>query len=169
LILKLGNTDFWVRFFPALFGAITIIIVWKAIEELKGGIYALLLGSCCILFSALLRLNILYQPNSFDVMAWTFIYFCIIKFINRENKKWIWLAAMAFAVAFLNKYNIAFQLMGLLRFSVDGFIAGIINMPAEKNFYNAGFILCSAFCFSVDSTQYLLAISKWFSGFEAHA
>ncbi|HRD57842.1 MAG TPA: glycosyltransferase family 39 protein [Ferruginibacter sp.] len=114
LILKLGNTDFWVRFFPALFGAITIIIVWKAIEELKGGIYALLLGSCCILFSALLRLNILYQPNSFDVMAWTFIYFCIIKFINRENKKWIWLAAMAFAVAFLNKYNIAFQLMGLL-------------------------------------------------------
>jgi hypothetical protein len=41
-IIKLpGNGFFWVKFFPALFGALTILIVWKAIEELKRNLYAL--------------------------------------------------------------------------------------------------------------------------------
>ncbi|MEO7487367.1 MAG: glycosyl transferase, partial [Ferruginibacter sp.] len=36
-IIKLfGNTVFWVKFFPALFGALTIFVVWKTIEALNG-------------------------------------------------------------------------------------------------------------------------------------
>lgn len=114
LIEQLGNSVFWVRFFPALFGALTLVLVWKAIEELKGGIYALVLGALAVLFSALLRLNILFQPNSFDILAWTFVYFCILKYCNREQNKWLWLAATGFAFGILNKYNIAFQMLGLL-------------------------------------------------------
>ncbi|MFT3981224.1 MAG: glycosyltransferase family 39 protein [Ferruginibacter sp.] len=114
LILKLGGGEFWIRFFPALFGALTIFIVWKAIEALKGNLFALLLGSACVLFSALLRLNILFQPNSFDILAWTFFYYCIIRYTNGEQKKWLWFAAIGFAIGFLNKYNIIFQLIGLL-------------------------------------------------------
>ena len=30
IILLLGNTIFWIKFFPALFGALTLLIVWKA-------------------------------------------------------------------------------------------------------------------------------------------
>ena len=33
----LGNSVFWVKFFPALFGALIIYIVWKTVEELNGG------------------------------------------------------------------------------------------------------------------------------------
>ena len=69
LIHLLGNTFFWIKFFPTLFGALTILIVWKAIEELNGNLFALILGATCVLFSALLRLNTLYQPNSFDVLS----------------------------------------------------------------------------------------------------
>src|SRR3954462_15110089 len=36
LIHSLGNSFFWVRFFPALFGAATVVFVWLTIEELKG-------------------------------------------------------------------------------------------------------------------------------------
>ena len=36
IILFLGNSLFWIRFFPALFGALTIVVIWKAIEALKG-------------------------------------------------------------------------------------------------------------------------------------
>lgn len=114
LILQLGHSEFWVRFFPALFGALTLVLVWKAVEELKGGIFALVLGAICVLFSALLRLNILFQPNSFDILAWTFVYFCVLKYCSREKNKWIWLAVTGFAFGILNKYNIAFQLLGLL-------------------------------------------------------
>src|SRR4249920_1469408 len=73
LLLPGLHTLFWVKFFPATYGALTIYIVWKAIEELNGNLFALILGSTCVLFSALLRLNTLYQPNSFDVLSWTII------------------------------------------------------------------------------------------------
>lgn len=113
-IYLLGNGVFWVKFFPALFGALTIYIVWKAIEALNGNLYALILGATCVLFSALLRLNTLHQPNSFDVLSWTAFYFVIIKYVKSDNTKWLFIGAVVFAVGFLNKYNIAFLLIGLL-------------------------------------------------------
>lgn len=114
LIQLLGNAVFWVKFFPALFGALTIFIVWKAIEELNGNLFALILGATCVLFSAILRLNTLYQPNSFDVLSWTTLYFIIIKYFKTENAKWLFVSAFVFAIGFLNKYNIVFLLIGLL-------------------------------------------------------
>lgn len=114
IIQLFGNTVFWVKFFPALFGALTIVVVWKAIEELKGNLFALVLGATCILFSALLRLNILYQPNSLEVLCWTTFYFLLIKYIRTENTKWLFIAAIVFAIGFLNKYNIVFLLLGLI-------------------------------------------------------
>jgi len=113
IIKVLGNGVFWIKFFPALFGALTIVVVWKTIEELKGNLFALILGATCVLFSALLRLNFLLQPNSFDVLCWTTFYFVLIKYINTENVKWLFIGSFVFAIGFLNKYNIAFLLVGL--------------------------------------------------------
>ena len=113
VIYLLGNTVFWIKFFPALFGALTIYVVWKAIETLNGNLFALILGATCVLFSALLRLNTLYQPNSFDVLSWTAFYFILLKYIKTENSKWLFVGAVVFAIGFLNKYNIAFLLIGL--------------------------------------------------------
>lgn len=114
IILLLGNSLFWIRFFPALFGALTIAVVWKAIEVLEGNLFALITGSACVLFSALLRLNLLYQPNSLDVLCWTSFCFILIKYINTENPKWLYTGMLVFAIGFLNKYNIVFLLAGLL-------------------------------------------------------
>jgi len=114
LIKLLGNDVFWVKLFPALFGALTILVVWKAIEALKGNLFALTLGASCVLFSVLLRLNTLYQPNSLDVLCWTALYFGIIMYLNTENQKWLFGCALIFAIGFLNKYNIAFLLIGYI-------------------------------------------------------
>ncbi|KUJ62180.1 glycosyl transferase [Flavobacteriaceae bacterium CRH] len=114
LIFLLGNSVFWVRFFPALFGALTLVIVWKTIETLKGNLYTLILGATCIVFSSLLRINMLYQPNSFDVLCWTAFYYIIILYITTEDKKWLYIGAIVFGFGFLNKYNILFLLIGLL-------------------------------------------------------
>lgn len=114
IIQLLGNSVFWVKFFPALYGALTIYVVWKTIEELNGNLFALILGATCVLFSALLRLNTLYQPNSFDVISWTVLYFILVKFIKTNDSKWLYIGAAAFAIGFLNKYNIVFLLIGLV-------------------------------------------------------
>src|SRR5215208_6684263 len=40
LIKLLGNGVVWVKFFPALFGALTILVIWKTVEELNGNLFA---------------------------------------------------------------------------------------------------------------------------------
>src|SRR6478609_8999358 len=64
LILHLDGSVFWVKLFPALFGALTIVLVAKIIEAIGGGFYAMLLGCVSILLSGMLRINLLFQPNS---------------------------------------------------------------------------------------------------------
>ncbi|KQC02711.1 glycosyltransferase family 39 protein [Pedobacter sp. Hv1] len=114
LILQLGNSVFWIRFFPALFGALTILVVWKTIESLKGSLFACFLAALGLTFSTLLRLNILYQPNSLDILCWTLLFYTLVRFIQTEQYKWLYLMAITFAIGFLNKYNIAFCLIALL-------------------------------------------------------
>jgi hypothetical protein len=114
IIKLLGNTIFWIKFFPALFGALTIVVVWKAIETLNGNLFALILGATCVLFSALLKLNFFYQPTSLDVLAWTTLYFVLIKYFQSENSKWLYVGSIVFAIGFLNKYDIVFLVIGLL-------------------------------------------------------
>lgn len=114
LILLLGNSIFWVKFFPALFGALTTMAVWILVKHLKGGMFALILSVTAVTLSVIMRINILYQPNSFDILSWTLIYLCLILYLDTSHKKWILLTGCIFAVGFLNKYNIVFLLMGLL-------------------------------------------------------
>lgn len=114
IIKLLGNSVFWIKFFPALFGALIIVVVWKCVEELKGGLFALILASVSVTFSVLLRINTLYQPNSLDFLLWTLMFYAILKYINTENNKWLYISSLIFSVGFLNKYNIAFLLFGLL-------------------------------------------------------
>lgn len=130
-IYFLGNSVFWIRFFPAMFGAFTLVFVWKAVEELKGNLFALILAATAVLFSVLLRLNILYQPNSLDVLCWTAFYFSFLKYSNSENSKWLFIAALIFAVGFLNKYNIIFMLIGLL--------PAILFSPQRQVFFKPSF------------------------------
>ncbi|MCU4164952.1 glycosyltransferase family 39 protein [Carboxylicivirga caseinilyticus] len=114
LIQLLGNGVFWVKFFPALYGALSIIVVWKLTEVFNGKLLAKILAAAGILFSVLLRLNTLYQPNSFDVLSWTLVFYFLIRYVKSGRPKWIYLCAVSFALGFLNKYNIAFLAIGLL-------------------------------------------------------
>lgn len=114
LIIQLGNSVFWVKFFPALFGAAILLVVWKTVEALNGGLFAKSLAAVAVLFSVLMRLNILFQPNSLDVLCWTILLYFIIRFIQTNQTNWLYGAAVAVAFGFLNKYNIAFLVLGLL-------------------------------------------------------
>jgi len=114
VILSMGKSVFWVKFFPALFGALIILLVWKIIEELEGNLFALVLGATGVVCSALLRINTLYQPNSLEYLIWTLVFYAVVKYIRTQDSKWIWITFVSFAIGFLNKYNIAFLMLGFL-------------------------------------------------------
>lgn len=134
LIKLLGNGEFWVKFFPGLFGALTMVFVWKTIEALNGNRFALILGATCVLFSAILRLSLLYQPNSLDVLSWTAFYYIVVRYAGSKNPKWLFFGAFIFAIGFLNKYNFAFLLIGLFP---AVFISSQRQVLREKQFYLA--------------------------------
>lgn len=147
IIFLLGNSVFWVKFFPALIGVLTIVVVWKTVEELKGNLFALVLASTCVLFSALLRLNTLYQPNSIDVLCWAAVYFTVIKYFNTSSTKYFYLAAILFAFGFMNKYNIVFLAIGL--------IPSILLTQQRKLFMRKETYLAAALAFAFVSPNLL--------------
>ncbi len=114
VIRWLGNGTSVVRFFPALFGALTLLVVWKTVEELNGNLFACVLAATGVLFSVLLRLNQLFQPNSMDVLCWTTLYVALIRYLNTRKNQWLYAFAVVFAVGLLNKYNVVFLLIGLV-------------------------------------------------------
>ncbi len=114
VLLFLGGSVFWVKFFPALFGALTLFLVWKIIDLLDGKLFATALGLTAVTFSALLRLNMLYQPNSADIFFWTLLFYFLTAYSKSKNSKWLLYSAVAVAFGFLNKYNILFLLIGLV-------------------------------------------------------
>jgi hypothetical protein len=141
IIKLLGNGVFWVKFFPALFGALTILVVWKTVEELGGGLFALVLASLSVLASAILRINILFQPNSLDVFFWTLVYFIIVKYINTNNSKWLYATGLSVAFGILSKYNIIFLVLGL--------IPAILLTEQRKIFLNRHLYISIAIAFII--------------------
>ncbi|MCX2745570.1 glycosyltransferase family 39 protein [Mangrovivirga sp. M17] len=128
IIFLLGNGEFWVKFFPALFGALTLYVTWKIIESLGGNLFACVLGALAIIFSVFARINTLFQPNSLDFLLWTTSYYFIIKYILSKENKWLYFLALSLGFGFLNKYNIVFLLLGL--------IPAFIITPQRKIFTN---------------------------------
>lgn len=135
LIFLLGGGLFWVRFFPALFGAMTMVYAWLITEAAGGRTMAKIVVSLAILFSVYARLNILFQPNSFDILVWTASFYYLIKFIKSNDDKWLLYLSLALAIGFYNKYTVVFLLTGI--------IAGIL-LSSQRNLFLRPVVLKAA-------------------------
>ncbi|NSL89119.1 glycosyltransferase family 39 protein [Chitinophaga sp. Mgbs1] len=115
LVIKwLGNGIFWVHFFPALYGMLTMIIIWKMIDMLGGSWYAQTLAAAMFICSAMSRVNLLYQPNSFDILAWAAVCWCLLEYLHTSGGRWLLWMGVITGLGILNKYNIGFLVAGLL-------------------------------------------------------
>lgn len=113
IIFILGGGIFWIRFFPILFGSLTVIITWLIVEDLGGSLLSRFLAAAGVTFSILVRMNMLLQPNSFDILAWTLIFYLLIKYFLTSRPRWLYYLALIIAAGFYNKYNVIFLLAGL--------------------------------------------------------
>lgn len=104
-----GNTIFALRFFPAIIGAISLVIIGLMVKELNGKKGAIILASLAFLLSpSYLHSNTLFQPVSFNQFYWLLAGYLILLMIKRNDPKiWLWLS-LVIALAFLNKYSIVF-------------------------------------------------------------
>lgn len=126
LIFMLGGGIFWIRFFPALFGACTLVFAWLITETIGGRTMAKVVVSLAFLFSVYARLNILYQPNSFDIFIWTAAFYFFVKYLKTMDAVWIYVLALALAVGMYNKYTVAFLAAGI--------VAGLLLTEKRKTF-----------------------------------
>jgi len=158
IIYLLGGGLFWIRFFPALFGTLTIVFVWLIIESIGGSLFSKILASTALVFSALMRINILYQPNSFDVLIWTVIFYHLIRFIQTENIKWLWILAVIIAIGFYNKYNLLFLIAGLA--------VGFLATTQRKIFSNPSFWKALILSLAILSPNIIWQITNHFPVFQ---
>ena len=120
----LGNGFFWVKFWPSLFGALTVLIICEMIIEMGGRVFAQCVACICMIAGVYLRIHFLFQPNFLEIFWWSLHALLLIKYINSNNSNYILLSGIAAGLAWLSKYSIIFF--------VTGIIAGIILTPDRK-------------------------------------
>jgi len=102
-----------IRLLPALFGAATLYLIARIIQEMKGGITALVVASIAFLASpGFLLLFSIFTPNAFEVFFWTLAIFLIFKLLKTENPKYWIFIGIVLGISFLTKYSIVFLIAG---------------------------------------------------------
>src|SRR5215216_293285 len=84
-----GGSMFWIKIWPALFSAFTFLFVGKIILAFGGKTFALILGWLPFMIDGYMRLFFLFQPNFLEVFFWTAIAFCVIRYIQSQQNKWL--------------------------------------------------------------------------------
>ncbi len=109
-----GNSIGAVRFWGALFGAMNIILIGKMVESLGGKSFASLMACLAFLVGGYLRMNILFQPNFLEVFFWTLSLYFLIRLLQTNKPKYLYLLAIALAFAFYSKYSMIFLFTGIM-------------------------------------------------------
>jgi 4-amino-4-deoxy-L-arabinose transferase-like glycosyltransferase len=129
-----GGSPFWIKFWPALFGAATLLITARMAKELGGGAFAQTVAALSILFSAYLRIHFLFQPNFLEIFFWTLAAYYLIRYINTGQNKSIYFFSLALSLGWWSKYSVLF-------FAAAFFIALLLSpqrkMLAAKHFWLA--------------------------------
>jgi hypothetical protein len=111
----LGHSVFAIRFFPALLGACSIIVLSLLVKQMGGKKWAIVLaGSALILSPAFLRVNWLLQPVSFDLFFWLLATYFMLRLIKTANPKYWLVLGFIWGLGFLTKYLIALLPAGFL-------------------------------------------------------
>ncbi len=109
-----GNALFSLRLFPALAGAILIVITGLMTRELGGKRYAQILACISLAISLLfMRAFSMFQPVCFDILFWSLILYFFLRYVNTQKPVFLILVGVAFGFGFLNKYMVIFLAAGL--------------------------------------------------------
>ncbi|TDN37898.1 glycosyltransferase family 39 protein [Hymenobacter sp. UV11] len=109
LTLALGGGFFWVKFWPLLWGSGTIYVVVRLARRLGGGPWAQALAGVCYLTTAYGRLNLLFQPNAFEVFIFTLGTYLLVRYMQPDGRpRHLYWLGLVLGLGILNKYTTFF-------------------------------------------------------------
>lgn len=114
----LGGGFFWIKFWPALFGAMTYVLVGRMILLFGGGRPALLIGFLPFVFGIFLRVHFLLSPDFLGVYFETLMVYGLVRTIRTGRVSGLYLTGLGFGLGVLSQYTVllfaAWLLIGLL-------------------------------------------------------
>ena len=108
-----GNGFFWVKFWPALFGALTVWTTCSIVRELGGDKFAQFLAGFCIICGVYLRIHFLFQPNFLEIYWWTLLAYLLVKYANTTSPKYLYWIGAVIGLSFLSKYSVLLFAAGI--------------------------------------------------------
>jgi len=109
-----GGAAFWIKIWPALFGAMTLWLALRIAKGFGGDTTALLFTGTGFLLSAFLRIHYLFQPNFTEVFSWTLATFFLQRYLSGEQRRDLFLLAGAVVLGWYSKYSVLFFGLALL-------------------------------------------------------
>jgi dolichyl-phosphate-mannose-protein mannosyltransferase len=133
----IGTSLYALRLLPALAHAASIVLAGLLARELGGRRWAMFLAAVATLFCPVgLAFGHLFTMNAFDPLLWTAIAYLVVRIANTGNQRlWLGIGALV-GITLLNKYGIAFWIIGL--------IAGIVLTPLRGSLRQRWFWLACA-------------------------
>lgn len=134
-----GGGEAWIKFWPCLFGAATLVVTCLITAELGGKLFSQFLAALSIITGAYLRVHYLFQPNILDIFFWTLAIYFLIRYINSRNENYIIWMAVSLALGWWSKYSVLFIAAAI--------IAGLLLSPyrniilRKKAWFAAGLAL----------------------------
>jgi hypothetical protein len=126
-----GDGLFWIKCWPALFGALTYVLVARMILLLGGGRFALLLGFLPFVCGYLLHIHFMLQPRFLEVFFSTAMVYGLVRHIRTRRPGGLYLAGVAFGLGMLSQYS-------LLVFA-GGIFFGLLLTPERQLLGNRHF------------------------------
>lgn len=138
----LGIGIYAVRFLPALSGAVALILTGFITRELGGGRFAQILAVISFLSSVVyLRMNLFFQPVSFNLLFYLITVFIFIKILkNNQPRDWI-LLGITTGLGLLNKYTMLLPAFGIA--------IGLIFTPYRKFYQNKWLWISALIAFAI--------------------
>ena len=114
----LGGSFFWIKFWPALFGAMTYVLVGRMVLLFGGGRPALLLAFLPFVFGIFLRVHFLLSPDFLGVYFETLMVYGLVRTSLTGKMGGLYLTGLGFGLGVLSQYTVllfaAWLLTGLL-------------------------------------------------------
>ena len=93
-----GENIAWIKIWPSLFGAGTLIITCLITAELGGKLFAQFIAALGIITGAYMRIHFLFQPNILDIFFWTLAIYFLVLYINNRQDKFIYGLTLSLAL-----------------------------------------------------------------------
>jgi len=151
----LGDSLLAIRFFPAVCGALVVLLTGLMARELGGGRFAQPLAALAALISPVyLAVNHVFSMNAFDYLFWALAAYVLIRLLKTDNPKLWLLFGLVTGIGLMNKYSMGFQGFGV--------VVGLLLTAARRHLRSKWFWLGGLVAFVIFLPHILWQIQHGF-------